>query len=284
MKKTKIIILLILVVLILAFVGWHISKIKRQDAGDNIYSNAACLKKGNICTDEQIRNGMLVKYEVNDKDSYDFYVIDNNADTLTLIMNKNIVNNVDWHNELINMKGPIYSLIEIYKNCNDWTNVDILNNYEYADYGKKYSDELCAKGEEPSYNCEDLYTNTRGYNGIIFGENKSYLEFNLPITDEDEEDVVQKFDLTAHKLRARMITIEELEKLQNAEWLVENLKHNEGFWTLSSATVAKTLYSKGAYAVVANNSQAEIVPVFVKSSLNDDYKLGIRPVIVIEKR
>lgn len=247
------------------------------------YAHDKCLEKGNVCEIDQIMQGLLVNYKVNEKKEYDFYVIDNDEETLTLIMNDNIKDNVDWHSEAINMKGPLEALVQLYVNCDDWTNVDVIDDYTYEDFGKKYSEDKCAEMTDTTYKCEPTLFDSRGYDKIVIGKSDAYVDFNLVPTEEGEE-VLEKYDLSIYNLRARLITVEEIEKLGNPKWLASNLEKDEAFWTASSSTSTNTRYSMGAYAVTLGEESANIESLYVRNSYNSEYNTGIRPVIKIAKR
>ncbi|MBE6148664.1 MAG: hypothetical protein E7167_04165 [Firmicutes bacterium] len=283
MKNKKAFIILCIFVIILVGVIVF-SLLKKPDTNDGPQSNndQECLKKGNVCSEDEIKKGILVNVMVNDKKDYNFYVIDNTETNMTLLMDKNIASNVDWHSESINMKGPLEALMQIYENTKKWTNIKPIEDYVYNDYGKIYSEEMCKKGTTANYSCEYTGFTTRGYDKIYFSKDEKYVDFNL--ASEDGEEVLEKYDLMDLDLRARLITAEEYRKLENAKWLINNLETDKGYWTLTSSTAVNTHYAIGAYAVVNSEGNVALESLFVKNSLNKQYSMGIRPVITIEKR
>ncbi len=102
-----------------------------------ITTNNSCLTDG-IC-----ENGTKLNVKVNEKENYDFYVIKDDGEELTLIMNKNIGNTVAWiskedyiaaggteseygrygNNEL----GPLTALNQLEDLTKEWTNIPAYN-------------------------------------------------------------------------------------------------------------------------------------------------------------
>ncbi|MBE6148667.1 MAG: hypothetical protein E7167_04180 [Firmicutes bacterium] len=279
MKNNKKLFILIGIILIILIVVLII--IRKPEKTLPLIENNECIKKGNVCSLQDIKNGVYVDVEVNDKKSYGFYVISNTENEMTLIMNENIADNIDWHHELINMKGPLEALGQLSDYTYSWTKIDIIDNYTYDDYGKKYSDKLCEEGSNPGYSCKYSIYKTRGYNKIVLSKDEKYVDFNF--APEEEEPLLRQ-DLSDFNLRARLITVEEVNELANAKWLDYGLKDNEGYWTLSSSTAANTRYAVGAYAVVKAENGISVESLFIQNSLNEELKIGIRPVISIEKR
>ena len=58
-------------------------------------------------------------------------------------------------------------------------------------------------------------------------------------------------------------------KLPN--WLIANLKKNEGYWTMTSATGFKTSYSQGAIALANVDKKASIESLKVQKKYEEDY-------------
>ncbi len=103
-------------------------------------STDACLKDGSVCS-----NGVLVNVKVNDNEDYDFYIIDDDGENLTLIMNQNLGDNVAWiikedyiafggttstwsnsSSGRINTKGPRTALKTLEERTSDWTNIPLM--------------------------------------------------------------------------------------------------------------------------------------------------------------
>ncbi len=100
-----------------------------------ITTNNTCLTDG-IC-----ENGTKLNVKVNEKENYDFYVIKDDGEELTLIMNKNLVDTVAWisqtdyeesggtnygeygNNEL----GPLTALKQLEDLTKEWTNIPAYN-------------------------------------------------------------------------------------------------------------------------------------------------------------
>lgn len=281
MKNKKMFIILILYLVFLsAVVLFVIFNKKARDLKNVEYFDGICLSQGYVCDDEQILDGILISYQVNDKKDYDFYVIDNDEDTLTLIMNKNLVSDVNWHEEFINMKGPLTALLTLQEYTQDWLRIPVIEDYVYVDYGKKYDQDKCIGESDDWYDCNYEKNPYRGYDKVVINDQNSFVDLNIG----DEEDAMQEFPLDDLSFRARLITLEEVTKLKNAKWLASNLKDNEAYWTLSSAPTPLTTYSSGAFAVVKGEETANLEGLYVINTYNEVYKkVGLRPVITINK-
>ena len=111
-----------------------------------INSDNSCIRAGNICTDSEIIAGVKVNVNVNNSQSYDFYVISNTATEMTLIMDRNLgepthwISKTDYDNAggtVIEVGGstdlgPLTSLNYLNSLTVNWSNVPIISNYTYA--------------------------------------------------------------------------------------------------------------------------------------------------------
>ena len=103
-----------------------------------ITTNNSCLTDG-IC-----ENGTKLNVKVNEKENYDFYVIKDDGEELTLIMNKNIGPTVAWITKEdyeaaggtawvsrygANDKGPLTALKQLEDLTKEWTNI---KTYDYT--------------------------------------------------------------------------------------------------------------------------------------------------------
>ena len=101
-------------------------------------STNSCIEKGNICSDAEIVAGVLVNVKVNDTKNYDFYVINNTENEVTLIMDRNLGTKIKWHKDLTNSQiesndlGPVTTLTYLNQLTFDWDNIDVIKNYEYV--------------------------------------------------------------------------------------------------------------------------------------------------------
>ena len=245
-----------------------------------------CIYKGQLCSLKQMYEGVEVKVEVKKDTYYVFNVIANSIDKMTLLMNENLEKNVDWHGELINLKGPQSSLNKLLNITNDWENVDIIQSYSYNDYGKVNYEKTCAEGNtHKDYDCTtNTYTN-RGYNGLSINDGTLTLNFNLPITEDEIPS--QQISYPEYQAKARMITIEEVNEFLNGteypKWLINGLKENKAFWTISSSTAKKTGYQQGAIAIANVDNKVSIESLYTMYGSQTDFEVGIRPVIEIYK-
>lgn len=249
-----------------------------------------CIKKGNLCDIKDIANGIKVKVDVSDNKSYDFYMVSNSKDKMTLIMSENIIKEENWHSEFINFKGPIEAIGALADKTSSWTKVPLLSNYEYKDYGKSYFEKICSEEElKDDYDCTTDKIDSRGYDSFVINDKEVYLDLNIPKFEDETEEPMQTFILSKNGIRARLITIEELQAIlienKNPKWLISDLKDNEGYWTLSSSTSGNTFYNMGAYSVVnIGDNKLSVESVYVMKDYIEDYMIGIRPVIIIDKQ
>ena len=251
-----------------------------------------CLEKGNVCTINDIIRSIKVSIPVNDKEKKVFYLISNDKDTATFIMDSNLVDQINWYGERINLKGPITALTSIGTLTDNWTNIPIIEDYEYLDEGKAYYEDLCSVdfGEDPKiyYDCTDQYIPTRGYNGLTIKKGILNVKYNLPEEEEDEMIVTQEGTFREHKLRARLPELKELQALRTEagypDWLIDNLREKFSYWTMSSSTLQISGYMQGAWGVINEEGIANIKEFYTKNDSNGEYKnVGIRPIITINK-
>ena len=248
-----------------------------------------CTKKGEVCTFEQMYEGVEVNVEVAEGKTYTFSMIANGRDTMTLMLQQNIKDDVEWHAEGINMKGPQTSRYMINEITKDWTKIDHIDNYEYMDKGKITSDAYCNTTESRTdYECPKNQYDKRGYNGINITDGKIKLLYNLP---PDEIEMPNSPVLTETTLKTtgkvRFITLEEYEEFVTedgpAKWLIENLDKNEGYWTMTSAHKLTTGYNHAAISIINRDGKPDTEDVPVARG-NKYFKVGIRPVITVYKK
>ena len=254
---------------------------------ENSSKQSDCIKKGNICTLDEIFKGVEVTIQVSDTKKYTFNVISNDENTMTLQMNENIINEVDWHGELINIKGPQTAIENLLNATKDWNKIKPISTYEYIDSGKLVYEKQCsAQTAEAGYDCTTTYHPTRGYNSININNGLITMKTNIaPI--EPGEEVNNEYSFTDHTSSARLITREEIINLTKKDtypnWLISNLKTKEGYWTLTSATSIKASYSQGAVAITNKNNVPSIDDLHVMHQFEENYTIGIRPVITVDK-
>lgn len=287
-KSSNIIKLIIIIGLSLIIIGIfcinvYVTKIFTNPIGIEEHE---CTKKGNICTDEDIYNGLEVAVEVKENVTYRFYMISNTEDNMTLIMANNVNNQEDWHNELINMKGPTKALGTLIERTKAWDNVDDITNFTYEDYGLKSFIENCQNNTtEPDYDCNNGQSEGRAYKSVNITKNKVEYIYNMETIDGMEP--AESFSYAA-KAKARLITLEEVFDIAKDKkiprWLSVGLKDQQGYWTMSSSTAMNTQYSAGAFAITNTNEETTIESLYVNNSLNSGYLIGLRPVITITKK
>lgn len=259
-----------------------------NDKSGNSLKDYPCTKKGQICSAKDINKGILLEIKVKNNKTMNFYMISNDANEMTLIAEKNIASNTSWHTEDINMKGPTSALSTVFTKTKYWSNISPIEDYTYEDYGYKNFIQSCTNDlVEPNYECNTNGTSGRGYLSLSIDNNKVGFEYNLPVYD-DEEGTPSKGYHYETVARARLITLEEINLLSDGtslpSWLISNLKENEGYWTSTSSTAMNVQYTSGALAIANKDNLTSVESLFVMAKDNENYKIGIRPVITIKKQ
>lgn len=92
--------------------------------GSFIASNISndCVNEGNTCTINQIKEQVSLTLAVNDNETYNFNVLSDNGETLTLIMNDNFEDDIYWNNTAV-ASGPTNILDYIKAKTSNWDNV-----------------------------------------------------------------------------------------------------------------------------------------------------------------
>lgn len=215
-----------------------------SELNTNISSENECIKYNEKC-----ENGTLVNVKVNETDTYDFYVINDTGDKLTLILNKNLGSNIAWITE------------------SDYTNAGGTN---YGTFGNN------EKG--PITVLNTLKTLTDNWTNVL---EKEYV-----ISGIGSDGKTQIYDDITMNMKARLLTYEELINLGCSmkssscpEYLYSNLSGSNtsdisaGYWT-STADISN---SNIAWYINYNGNIYNNVSLFLDSGR------GIRPVITIEK-
>ena len=246
-----------------------------------------CTKKGNVCSFNEMYEGVEVNVEVAKGKTYTFSMIANDKDTMTLMLQQNIEEEVQWHMELINMKGPQYALQKLNEKVAGWTNIDNITKYSYEDGGKKDYERICNSTErEEGYECPTNASESRCYNGLNIENGEAKFFFNLPQEETEPGVPISKEGSIEAKVKARLITLEEVEEFNIdkgiPKWLIENLDKNEAYWTMTSSPSMTTAYYQGAIAIANVDNKLSVESAFVDGE--DRLKIGIRPVITIYKK
>lgn len=225
------------------------SNIVKSVNGDS--SNLGCYNDGTLC-----ENGTSMTIMVNSNQTYDFYVLNDDGNNLTLISSTNIgndtINTVPWFTGSVgnNSNGPITAIESLITLTSDWSNIKKISSYSYINSGNGYKKLNIIDGEVT----------------IINSNNESL-----------------SIDGIA---RARLLTYEEAYALgcrttssssQCPSWLYDNLDGTNnslkpyGYWLLTSYSTDKNAYNIRNTGILANNSTV------------DTTGRGIRPVIKISK-
>ena len=296
-NSKKILLVLIIVLVIALAIIIPVSLLSKDKPGNNKnklkgpkdVKTYECTQKGQICSFQEMYKGVEVNVEVAKDKTYTFSMIANDKNTMTLMLQQNIEKDVEWDEEGSNQKGPQTALYKLNELIKGWENIPSIKKYSYTDRGKIDSERICSSiGERDEYQCPKQPTDKRGYNGLTIENGKFKFLFNLPPMENPEpgfETLTEGTILTTAK--ARLITIEEYEEFITddgiAKWLLEGLDKNEGYWTMTSAHKLTTGYNYAAIAIVNKDGKirTEDVPV---ARGNEYYKVGIRPVIKIDKK
>ena len=125
------------------------SNVTPQKNNDNSTTKkySTCAKSGNKCTEKEIYDGQLVNVKVNDSENYDFYVISDDGTNLTLLKNGSLGPTVAWLNyedlesvfNYHDWAGPKFGPYTILKQLNNltssWTNINVIENYDFQNPG-----------------------------------------------------------------------------------------------------------------------------------------------------
>lgn len=274
--------LVLLIAIPLSLLNYYDDKEKQ-----NIKTNS-CTEKGKVCTKDDLFAGVEVLVEVSAGKEYIFNVISNDENTMTLLMKKNLKREINWHSELINVKGPQEAMDQLAHATESWTNIALIDSFVYDDSGKVNYEVDCANGTaEPDYDCTTTYYQTRGYKGIRIEKGKITYLTNLAPTEPGEV-LNNKYTVSFLDYRARLITLEEVTALSRENglpnWLMDGLDKNDGYWTITSSTALKSGYNQGAVAIAKINNAPSIESLRVMKAYDATYTVGIRPVITIEKK
>lgn len=243
-----------------------------------------CIKKDKVCTFDEMYEGVEVNVEVAEGKTYTFSMIANDKETMTLMLQQNVVDSVEWHKEEINMKGPQYAIQMLNEKIADWDNISNIEKYTYEDGGKKDYERICNSDvKEPEYKCITENHKTSGYNGLKIENGETTFLFNLQ-SAEDEEAATEGSIMA--KAKARLITLEEVEEFSIdkglPKWLIEDLDKNEAYWTMTSSPSMTTAYYQGAIAIANIDNKLSVEAKLVVGE--KDSKVGLRPVITIAKK
>lgn len=281
-KFLKVFIIVLVIILVIAI---PVSIITYNN--DPTIKSNECTQKGNVCTDDEIFDGVEVLVEVKKGKKYVFNVIYNDEDSMTLLMNENLIKESDWHGELVNVKGPQQALINLYLKITDWKNLEPIS-FMYKDEGKLNFEEFCGNGNlDPGYDCTNTNYLSRGYDYIEINNGVTTINMNIVV----DNPAIEVYNVYTQKKRiayARLITLSEINNLSKdykyPNWLTKNLKENEGYWTLTSSTSMKTGYQQGAIALAKVDGKPSVESLFVQGDYQKEFTIGIRPVITIEKK
>ena len=294
-KKLLVVLIIVLVIILVIAIPINLLSSNKPEKGKNKLNGPKevktyeCTQKGKVCSFLEMYKGVEVNVEVAKDEVYTFSMIANDRNTMTLMLQQNIDKDVEWDEEGSNQKGPQTALYKLNELIKGWENIPSIKKYSYTDRGKIDSEKICSSiGERDEYQCPKQPTDKRGYNGLTIEDGNIKFLFNLPQIDNLEpgfETLTEGTILTTAK--ARLITIEEYEEFITddgiAKWLLEGLDKNEGYWTMTSAHKLTTGYNYAAIAIVNKDGKirTEDVPV---ARGNEYYKVGIRPVIKIDKK
>ena len=220
---------------------------------DNI---EGCVENGQVCDIDE--DGTAFAIKVNDTDTYKFYVISDDGDKITLIMDRNFGSKVAWDTSSVNSKGPLTALNYLNNETRNWKNIPIITNYEY-----KNNPDATGTTQGSGYQKLNI---TNGV-GVLTGEDGTAA--NLTGT-----------------MRARLLTDEETQALGTTttddfgvtsvilpEWLFKNLSN--GCWLLTSRFTNNTVASvlSNMFGVWGIN----------KTSIWSSDSYSVRPVIELYK-
>ena len=254
--------------------------------------------------DKKVSVGDKYTYKVNDKDTFNFYVLSIEDDVVNLIMDRNICEDgtptnskktcaCAWYDDedsnysnASNNKGPITAMKCLYNGTKDWTNVPNMNLVYNDVDDQKSLDGYSLYLESTSY----------GYGGVEIKNGKgSIIEKNGKMVTIELED--------NKLLKTRLPKYSEIKKAELNEddnilpfWLVENIRYYDttnhtgkskyalnknaenqsiyGYWLISSNCAIKE-YGRNVESIGLTMYQS------VDTYIGSGY--GVRPVITVSK-
>lgn len=202
-------------------------------------TNEECVNKGNVCNIFDIGNGIELKVDVNDNETYSFHVIDNDENTLTLLSDDSIVSS-SWRESEENFFGPDLLIKNVFEKTSSWTNVN-YQDFEYVDYGYKNYKQNCYEGKGANELCNML------------GEGIGYEKINISSTGASMKNSFgENISLSNKKVYARPATYEEISELFAYNNKITWLENKNAFWTMTSSMDERYVYS-GAYLIKSSS-------------------------------
>ena len=147
----------------------------------------ACLTKGTKCP-VNTEEGTKFTIRVNDEQTEDFYVLADDGNKVTLIMNKNLGNTVAWYEDSSdNSYGPITALTYLQSQTNDWTNLApiVINKF---DYDEREDAQLPNNQSFTMYARLPKYSEIHAINNSAILSNTPWLYINLHGTGDNTAD------------------------------------------------------------------------------------------------
>ena len=208
-----------------------------------------CINKGYVC-----EAGTLFTIKVNESQTYNFYVLNDNGNKVDLIMDRNLVDDVEWINAedygnstVKNDKGPLTALKVLKERTSGWTNIPI---YTYT-----------LENDADRVNGSNTYnpitaTSTSGGN-LVENVRARLPKFGDIIVHTDNNDISYP-DVPV--------------------WLKNDIETNgeQGYWL---STVYSSEFEISAWTVSNQYSYGQVALVRVSPSMS----LGLRPVITLSK-
>ena len=144
-------------------------------------SENKCITKGNTCILNT--DGIMVTVQVNENQTEDFYVLADDGNKATLILNRNLGDNVAWcASAEDNSCGPITVVTYLQSQTSTWTNLPemIISEFEYTNNTPKtLSQSFTMYARLPKYS--ELYA----INNSHYLANTPWLYTNLYTTGDD---------------------------------------------------------------------------------------------------
>ena len=202
--------------------------------------------------------GTPIAIKVNNTQTYKFYVINDDGNEVTLIMDRNLGEKVAWYKTYDeNRNGPVNALNYLNGQTSDWNNIPSIASYTYD-------------------NNKNGTTYAKGYQKLEIVEGKGIL------TSQDGQLVTE----IEGKSKARLLTYEEVTSTTVGcsttagscpSWIYENLSDSNtneepnGYWLLTTMTTSHYYVRRIYYDGKVN--------IDACSRFNN----GIRPVITLSK-
>lgn len=136
-KKKRIIIIAIISIVLLAILTIVLINMLKNTEKAKDYTLKGITTSSNTCKEKGTKcdNGTLFTIQVSESTTYDFYSINDDGNTITLLMDENLGSPLIWSTEATD--GPLNVIKSITKETKDWSNI-ATKDYTFSDESNHY--------------------------------------------------------------------------------------------------------------------------------------------------